>query len=250
MKRAREKKATKGTPGARGASPSAAGGGYWAPTPASDLRERTIEVPVPGTGRVLRLSTASHTFSRSRLDPGSALLIRAVTEDPVTAECPPARILDLGAGYGAVGLALAARYPQATVDLVEVNARAAECARRNAAAEALDRVRIFAEDVAQFQIDPRGYDVVVTNPPIRAGRSIYGPWLLGAQTFLPPTPRVGRFYFVARTSQGARTLEELLRTALPDAETIERESGYRVIRGTGNAPPAERRQPKALREKP
>lgn len=217
--------------------PSADGGGYWAESPRSALRTRSVEVPVPGTDRVLELETASHTFSKGRLDPGTALLIRTVIRDLGAQGQRPARILDLGAGYGPLGLALAARYPGAYVDLVEVNTRAAALAQANARTSGLSNARVFAEDASRFETGPDGYDLVVTNPPIRAGRAVYGPWLLGAARFLPPSRPgqatvTGRFYFVARTSQGARTLEGLLRQSLPDACTIERESGYRVIRGT------------------
>lgn len=188
---------------------------------------------------MLRLSTASHTFSKTHLDLGSALLTRIAIRDLTVSGAPhPRRILDLGAGYGPIGLALAARYPDAAVDLVEVNRRAATLASANADAEGLTNVTVRDQDVADFKVALPGYDLVVTNPPIRAGRSVYQPWLVGASRFLPggPEARSGRFYLVARTAQGARTLEALLRSALPDAQTIERESGYRVIRGTGHRP--------------
>lgn len=215
----------------------AAGGGYWAESPGSAIRTGSVEVPVPGTDRRLELRSASHTFSKTRLDPGTALLTRCVVRDLEEAGSRPLRILDLGAGYGPLGLALAARYPDAQVDLVEINGRAAALAEANARALDLSRVTVFAQDAGRFAVGPDGYDLVVTNPPIRAGRAVYAPWLLEAGRFLPGRSAqsgatVGRFYLVARTSQGARTLEGLLRQALPDACTVARESGYRVIRGT------------------
>lgn len=208
----------------------AAGGGYWAAEPASSYREHEIAVPVPGTDRVLSVRTASHTFSRGRLDPGTRLLLNTVVRDLSAAGHTPSRIADLGAGTGALGLALAARFPEAQVDLIEVNARAAALAKENAARASLPHARVILCDVNTFTVPEGGYDLVVTNPPVRAGRQVFGPWLTGAARFLR-TPG-GRFYFVARTAQGARTLEALLRKALPDAATIEREGGYRVIRGT------------------
>jgi len=208
----------------------AAGGGYWAQAPTSPYHEQEIAVPVPGTDRVLTLRTASHTFSHDRLDPGSRLLLSTVVRDLAAARFTPERIADLGAGTGALGLALAVRFPQAQVDLLEVNARAAALAEANAARASLPRVRVIACDVNAFVVPEGGYDLVVTNPPVRAGRQVFGPWLTGATRFLRAPG--GRFYLVARTAQGARTLEALLRQALADAATIERESGYRVIRGT------------------
>jgi release factor glutamine methyltransferase len=89
-------------------------------------------------------------------------------------EARPARVLDLCAGSGAVGVSIAAALPQAQVDMVELSPEAAGCARRNADKHAPGRVRIFEGDLFAALPEAIRYDAVVANPP-------YVPTLHGRQ---------------------------------------------------------------------
>jgi 16S rRNA (guanine1207-N2)-methyltransferase len=207
----------------------AAGGGYWNPSPSDAVRPGTVEVRVRGA-EPMTLATASHTFSPRRLDPGTALLLEAILAHCAGPDIPPpGRIADLGAGYGAVGLVLARRFPAADVDLFERNERAALVARANAQRHDLARAHVVVGDVAAQWHERAAYDMIATNPPIRAGRAVYGPWLTGAADHLRPG---GSFWFVCRTAQGADTLRALLATSLPRVEVAARRSGYRVVMGS------------------
>jgi 16S rRNA (guanine1207-N2)-methyltransferase len=206
----------------------AAGGGYWNPAPDDQGREGHVELRVRGEAP-MSLVTASHTFSPRRVDPGTELLIASVFGHfAAGTEAAPQRIADLGAGYGPLGLALARRFPAAEVDLIEQNGRAAEAARRNAEAHALGTAHIRLGDVAALWQELPPWDLIVTNPPIRAGRSVYGPWLSGAREHLRDG---GSFWFVCRTAQGAASLQALLAASLAGVEVVARQSGYRVVRG-------------------
>lgn len=206
----------------------AAGGGYWNPAPREAGQDGFVELDAGPLGK-LRLRTGGHTFSRRRIDPGTALLVRALLDQyPPSASGPsPARIADLGAGYGPLGLALAYRFPQAQVELIEVNARAAALARENAARHGRDRVVVLEGDVGTVWQGRPAYDLIVTNPPIRAGRAVYAPWLTEADRHLRAG---GAFFLVCRTAQGATTLAELLARALVQVEVVARKGGYKVIR--------------------
>lgn len=205
----------------------AEGGGYWNPRPGAPAREGVVEVRVRGAAP-LTLATQSHTFSPRRLDPGTALLLEALLAHFSRSAVPaPERIADLGAGYGPIGLILARRFPDAAVDLVEANARAAEVARDNARRLGLERARVRTGDANALWPELGPYDLVVTNPPIRAGRAVYAPWLTRSAQVLRPR---GAFWFVCRTAQGATTLKALLAAALGNAEVVARRSGYRVVR--------------------
>lgn len=80
-------------------------------------------------------------------------------------EARPARVLDLCAGSGAVGVSIAAALPQAQVDLVELSREAAQCARQNAHRHAPGRVRVFEGDLFAALPEAIRYDAVVANPP-------------------------------------------------------------------------------------
>jgi release factor glutamine methyltransferase len=97
--------------------------------------------------------------------PETELLVQAAVE----ALPPEARVLDLCAGSGAVGVSIAAELPGARVDLVEASAEAAAAARENAEALAPGRTRVFEGDLFSALPERTRYDGVVANPPYVAG---------------------------------------------------------------------------------
>lgn len=160
-------------------------------------------------------------FSRQRVDRGTRLLLAEI-------EIPPAgRFLDLGAGYGVIGIVLASRAPEAWVDLVEKNRRAAALARVNLALNGVTNARILEGDGFEPVAGQR-YHLIVTNPPLRAGRALVEHWMDQAYRHLVPG---GRFYMVARTSQGARTLERLVARRFGSVVEAAKGGGFRLFYG-------------------
>lgn len=112
-------------------------------------------------GRV-RLLQPRHGY---RVAVDAVLLAAAV--QPASGE----RVLDLGAGVGAVGLCLAKRVPDCTILGIELQPALAELAGRNAAHNGLDdRVSTIVHDLAQPLPDLGRFDQVVTNPPYLAAK--------------------------------------------------------------------------------
>ena len=93
--------------------------------------------------------------------PETELLVQAAVE----AVPPEARVLDLCAGSGVVGVTIAAELPGARADLVEAAPEAAAAARQNAEALAPGRVRVFEGDLFDALPERARYDAVVANPP-------------------------------------------------------------------------------------
>ncbi len=192
---------------------------YFSPVPPAALRGRTIEF-VDG-GRVLRFRTAAGVFSRSTVDRGTRLLLETVDLRGAR------RILDLGCGYGVMGIVAAARAPHARVALVDINPRAVALAKENIALNQVANAEARSGDGCAGVADER-FDVVLFNPPIRAGRSVVlrllreGSACLGAR---------GRLYLVARTQQGARTLGRLMGEIFANVAEVARGGGFRVFEG-------------------
>src|SRR5262249_11377693 len=152
--RARRDRAGGGTPYGRGADgprPPAAGGAgrarrpviastshYFSPAPPVASGGRVVEYR--DRGRAFRFHTAAGVFARRGVDRGSRLLLETV--EPSAAQ----RILDLGCGYGVLGIVMAARAPQARVVLVDVNPRAVELARENTTLNHVDHVDVRCGD--------------------------------------------------------------------------------------------------------
>jgi 16S rRNA (guanine1207-N2)-methyltransferase len=202
---------------------------YFAEFPRS--RPAPIELRFLYRGELLTFVLDRGIFSAHGLDPGSALLIQNLGLAPTD------RVLDLGCGWGAVGVAAAKSAHRGHVVLTDVNRRAARLAAQNLArnhvANAEVRVGPFFEPVAGER-----FDVIATNPPFRIGRPQVLRLLAEAPTHLEPG---GRLLLVGKGSQGIRFYQTWLAEHGPGPVTVlDRGSGYRVLearRADGTAPP-------------
>ncbi|MGB6500384.1 MAG: methyltransferase [Thermoplasmata archaeon] len=171
-------------------------------------------------GELLSFVVDSGVFASHGLDPGTALLIEHLAlEDG-------ARVLDLGCGWGAVGVAAAKSSPHGTIVLTDVNRRAARLASenlgRNGIGNAEVRVgRLFGPVAGEL------FDLVASNPPFRAGRELVLEMLATVPDRLTPG---GRLLLVGKGSQGIRYYQEWIRTHWdPAVRVVGRGSGYRVL---------------------
>ncbi len=172
-------------------------------------------------GIPLRFWTDHGVFSRGHTDLGSRELIMAMDVSGA------ARILDLGCGYGVVGIAAARLAPAAHVVLTDPNARAIELAQRNLATNQVRNAEVrLGEDYAP--VAGEQFDVILTNPPIRAGNTVVFRLIAGAIDHLAPG---GRFFLVARTKQGAKTFAAEMARHFATVTQVGQGSGYRVYRG-------------------
>jgi len=169
-------------------------------------------------GRELALTSGSGVFARGRLDPGTAVLFRE-TEPPRAR-----RYLDLGCGYGVIGLALAAVVEGAVVRGVDVNERAVLLANENAAALGLAD-RFAASTPAEVPADET-YDEIWSNPPIRVGKQALHDLLLG---WLPRLAPGGRAVLVVGRNLGADSLQRWLEEQGWPAERLASAKGFRVL---------------------
>lgn len=195
------------------------GGGsdhYFASAPTSAPRQGTVRAVL--RGRPWTLRTARGVFAARAIDAGTQVLIDAMRVDERD------RVLDLGCGYGAVGLVAASLAPRGWVWFVDVNRRAAAVAAENARANQMQNVAVIVGDTATA-FRTATFDVVVTNPPIRAGRAVVARFIDEAWRVLTPG---GRLYLVARTAQGARTLARLIMDRFGNTTQVALRGGYRV----------------------
>jgi 16S rRNA G1207 methylase RsmC len=169
-------------------------------------------------GRELDLVSGSGVFAQGRLDIGTGVLFRE-TEPPA-----PGRILDLGCGYGVIGLAIASVVTDARVTGVDVNERAVLLANENAERLGLANFRAFASG----QADPEAtYDEIWSNPPIRIGKQALHELLL---TWLPRLVPGGRAVMVVGKNLGGDSLQRWLTEQGYPTERIGSAKGFRVLR--------------------
>ncbi|TQK72684.1 class I SAM-dependent methyltransferase [Nocardioides sp. SLBN-35] len=169
-------------------------------------------------GHELALVSGSGVFAQGRLDIGTSVLFRE-TQAPTGG-----RILDLGCGYGVIGLACAVAAPSATVTAVDVNQRAVLLANENA--ESLGVAERYTAMVPE-QVDPAAtYDEIWSNPPIRIGKAALHELLL---TWLPRLAPGGRAVMVVGKNLGADSLQRWLGEQGFPTERIASAKGFRVL---------------------
>ncbi len=188
---------------------------YYTESPASAHDERVVRLTA--LGNELTFTTDAGVFSRDGLDRGTEALLEAL---PTLS----GRVLDLGCGWGAVGVALGKRYPGLEIVMTDINRRAVELARRN-----LDANGVRAEVVQGdgFEHVTGAFDAILTNPPIRAGKAVIYGLFADARAFLKPG---GALYVVIRKQQGAPSALKYLKEIYAEAETIDRSGGFHVLR--------------------
>ena len=169
-------------------------------------------------GHELALTSGSGVFARGRLDPGTAVLLRETS--PPTAK----RYLDLGCGYGVIGLALATTVGEAVVRGVDVNERAVLLANENAASLGVgDRfVAVTPEQVPHDEV----YDEIWSNPPIRVGKQALHDLLL---RWLPRLAPEGRAVLVVGKNLGADSLQRWLGEQGWPTQRLSSAKGFRVL---------------------
>ena len=167
---------------------------YFTADPATPFTRVPVRANV--WGHWLELTSGSGVFARGRLDVGTGVLLRE--EPPPTAA---RRVLDLGCGYGVIGLAVAVAVPEAVVTAVDVNERAVLLARENAAHLGVsDRFSALTPD----EVDPEAtYDEIWSNPPIRVGKEALHELLL---RWLPRLAPGGRAVMVVGKNLGSDSL--------------------------------------------
>ena len=178
-------------------------------------------VPVRTTvwGRDLELTSGSGVFAQGRLDIGTAVLFREVG--------PPASgsaYLDLGCGYGVIGLALALARPESRVWGVDVNERAVLLAGENATAlRVADRFTAATPESLPADLT---FDEIWSNPPIRIGKEALHDLLL---TWLPRLRPGGRAVMVVGKNLGADSLQRWLVAQGYPTERLGSAKGFRVL---------------------
>ena len=190
---------------------------YFSPTPEVASRRHTVKLRL-GDEMTLELEADRGVFGSKRVDLGTEVLLREAPPPPASGD-----LLDLGAGYGPIAVALARRSPGATVWAVDINQRAVELAAANAVAAGVKNVRsVRPEEV------PAGvrFAAIYSNPPVRVGKlALHG--LL--EQWLERLEPEGAAYLVVQRNLGADSLAKWLGEAGYPAVKLKSKKGYRIL---------------------
>ena len=189
------------------------------PNLVSNIKEITFEI----NGITMKLLTDNGVFSKNNVDEGSYAFLKVLLPLDLGN-----RILDLGCGYGTIGLTLATAPEEARITLADVNPRAVALCERNAGLLNLSpRVTILQSDIYEKIEGP--YDSIVVNPPIRAGKKVTYRMYEEAKQYLIDG---GSLYIVIRKAQGAESASKYIETIFGNVTLLKREKGYYIYRAT------------------
>ncbi len=165
--------------------------------------------------------TDNAVFSKKRVDFGSEVLLKAILSEEIS----PGSILDVGCGYGPIGIILAKFFSEAAVTMADVNNRALELCEKNAQKNELKNIKIVNSNI--YENISEKYDVIVTNPPIRAGKDIVHGIIEGAKERLNDN---GILYAVIQKKQGAESAKKKMHEGYGNCEIIEKSAGFWILK--------------------
>ncbi len=168
-------------------------------------------------GTKLTFKTNSGLFSKDEIDEFSIKMIEQVINGNVKS------ILDLGCGYGFVGIVMAKKYPKAQVDFIDVNKRACEYTKINCELNKLESYRIINSDGIE---NPDKYNLILLNPPIHAGKDIV--YKLYKQA-IEHLNQLGSLYIVIHKKHGANSSVDYLKTLNDNVVIKYKKKGLFVI---------------------
>jgi 16S rRNA (guanine1207-N2)-methyltransferase len=195
---------------------------YFDPVPAVTSKPRTVHLHVGELA--LELQADRGVFGSHGIDLGTRVLLREAPAPP-----PKGDILDLGSGYGPIAIAIARRAPGARVWAVDVNQRAIELTKANAAAAATANVTACAPDEVPDEIR---FAAIYSNPPVRVGKAALHELLV---RWLRRLGEGGRAYLVVQRNLGADSLRTWLTEQGFEVQRLKSKKGYRILQVGGRA---------------
>ncbi len=182
------------------------------PSTAHDIHElRVILLDTPMT-----FQTDAGVFSKKMIDYGSQVLLKSLHLEEGKS------LLDVGCGYGPIGLTLAKVYHVDTT-MIDINNRALALAEKNATLNNV-AVDIFQSDI--YENVTKQFDYIVSNPPIRAGKAVVHQVISGAKNHLSEN---GTLTIVIQKKQGAPSAKAKMEEVFGNCEIIRKDKGYYIL---------------------
>lgn len=183
-----------------------------------NLKSNLRKIQVCISDKCFNLYTDNGVFSKSGLDFGSRTLIEAVLDEKIFGD-----VLDVGCGYGAIGIILSSFF-NINLDMCDVNLRALHLTKMNIKENDTKNVNVFESDI--YSNVNKKYDFIITNPPIRVGKEILYKFLFDAKDHLNDN---GLLYFVINKDQGAKSvIRDLSEIAM--VEIVKKNKGFFIIK--------------------
>lgn len=191
---------------------------YYSNQPVTGHDRRELETVLRGSK--FKFISDAGVFSKSGVDYGSKVLIEAL-------EIPSqSTVLDVGCGYGPIGLSVARLAMEGHVTMIDINSRAVELAKENAKLNGISNVTILQSDLFEG-VQGKMFDIVITNPPIRAGKETVHKIFEQAYEHLNDR---GQLWIVIQKKQGSPSAKAKLESLFSRVEEVTKDKGYRIYK--------------------
>ena len=192
---------------------------YYSANPESESNERKIKYELKD--RTFKFISDNGVFSKEHVDFATDFMLRTIIDDELEGS-----VLDMGCGYGVIGITVSNLCSKvSSVTLCDINNRAIDLATRNAERNRVVNAKIFASD-GFANVEGR-FDIIITNPPIRAGKAVIYKMYEDAKEYLNDG---GRFYLVINKKHGAPSTINYLNELYSEVEVLDKKAGFNVIR--------------------
>ena len=194
---------------------------YFTKDPIAKSKKQTITYKINDV--TFSLLTDTNVFAKNGIDYGSNLLLKVLLQ-----EIDAGKVLDIGCGYGVIGLSLAHLIPDIQVVCSDINLRAVNLTIENMRALRLsERVTVLQSDLYEKIEDEFNY--IVSNPPIRAGKKVLDIiYTEGYKRII----KGGSLYLVIRRKQGAESAIKRLKEIFLNVTVLEKDKGYWIIKAS------------------
>lgn len=192
---------------------------YYSNKPQTESKPRQWKFTL--RGHTFTFETDAGVFSKSEVDFGSRVLIDTFEMPEVEGD-----VLDVGCGYGPIGLSIAKAIPERFVHMMDINTRAIALAEKNAQVNGVQNVRIFESNGLASVGDVKAA-AILTNPPIRAGKETIFRFYDESYEKLVEG---GELWVVIQKKQGAPSTVSHLEELFSEVDVVEKKKGYWIIR--------------------
>lgn len=192
---------------------------YYSNHPQSEVITETKEYRL--RHHTLKLTSGTGVFSKKGIDFGSQVLMETFEPPSISGD-----FLDLGCGYGPIGLTIAKEFTDRHIYMVDVNERAIQFAKENAKQNNISNVTIQQSDGFET-ISQKRFASIITNPPIRAGKKVIFSFF---EKSFEQLDDGGELWVVIQKKQGAPSTIKYLETMFQQVDVVAKKKGYFIIR--------------------
>lgn len=190
---------------------------YYSSNPTSESNERIIEYKIKEQD--FKFISDNGVFSKGHVDFATDFMLRTIIDEV------KGKVLDLGCGYGVIGIVVSKMGNTEKITMCDINNRALDLAKRNAIKNGVNNINVIESD--GFSNITEKYDTIITNPPIRAGKAVIYQMYKDAHEHLNEG---GTFYLVINKKHGAPSTINYLNELFKSVEVLDKKAGFNVIK--------------------